>query len=361
MPTFTDDLRVAGYGRLVSPRRMKEDIPVSAQAGRTVVESRRAIQRVLERRDPRLLLVVGPCSIHEEQSALEYAERLRGLQQRVAEVFLVVMRVYFEKPRTTVGWKGFINDPRLDGSCDLNEGLRRARLLLLRIQEMGLPAGTEMVEMVTPQYLADLVSWGAIGARTAESPAHRALASGLSMPVGIKNGTDGNILPAIHALIAARTPQSFLGVDPEGYTAVVRTKGNPACHLVLRGGRRPNYDPLSIAEARLSLIAHGLPETLLVDCSHGNSWKKHQGQEIAWKSVIEQRLAGTGSLVGLMLESHLREGNQPFRGKPEGLAYGVSITDECISWETTERVVLEAAEELAAGPRRLAAGGGSAA
>jgi 3-deoxy-7-phosphoheptulonate synthase len=347
MQTRTDDLRVKGYTRLISPREMKQAIPVSEAAGRTVLSARDAIARILFKEDRRLLLVAGPCSIHDEKGALEYAERLHALQQKVENVIFMVMRVYFEKPRTTVGWKGFINDPGLDGSCDINQGLRKARKLLQTINEMGLPAGTEMVEMVTPQYVADLVSWGAIGARTTESQAHRELASGLSMPIGFKNSTDGNLQTAIHAMVAARTPQTFLGVDQEGYSCIVQTNGNPMGHIVLRGGKRPNYDPISMAEARLGLIEHKLPEAIMVDCSHANSWKKFQGQEMAWRSVVEQRVAGNETLVGLMLESNLFEGNQKFSSDPSKLAYGVSITDECISWETTERLVLWAVEKIA--------------
>jgi 3-deoxy-7-phosphoheptulonate synthase len=346
MKAPTDDLRVKGYTRLISPQEMKAAMAVSEAACQTVTAARETIGRILDKADRRLLLVAGPCSIHDEKSAVEYAERLYALQRQVASVIFMVMRVYFEKPRTTVGWKGFINDPGLDGSCDINQGLRQARRLLLTINEMGLPAGTEMVEMVTPQYVADLVSWGAIGARTTESQAHRELASGLSMPIGFKNSTDGNLQTAIHGMVAARTPQTFLGVDQEGYTCIVQTNGNPRCHIVLRGGKRPNYDPISIAEARLGLIEHKLPEAIMVDCSHANSWKKFQGQEMAWRSVVEQRVAGNESLVGLMLESNLFEGNQKFGSDPSRLVYGVSITDECISWKTTERLVLWAAEKI---------------
>jgi 3-deoxy-7-phosphoheptulonate synthase len=347
MKAPTDDLRVKGYTRLISPKQMKAAIAVSETACQTVTAAREAIGRILDKEDRRLLLVAGPCSIHDERGALEYAERLHALQQQVGGVIFMVMRVYFEKPRTTVGWKGFINDPGLDGGCDINQGLRKARRLLLAINEMGLPAGTEMVEMVTPQYVADLVSWGAIGARTTESQAHRELASGLSMPIGFKNSTDGNLQTAVHGMVAARTPQTFLGVDQEGYTCIVQTNGNPRCHIVLRGGKRPNYDPISIAEARLGLIEHKLPEAIMVDCSHANSWKKFQGQEMAWRSVVEQRVAGNDTLVGLMLESNLFEGNQKFSSDPSRLAYGVSITDECISWEATEKLVLWAAEKIA--------------
>jgi len=347
MQIETDDLRVKGYTRLISPREMKQAIPVSEAAGRTVMSARDTIGRILSKEDQRLLLVSGPCSIHDERGALEYAERLHGLQRKVGGVFFMVMRVYFEKPRTTIGWKGFINDPCLDGSCDINLGLRKARKLLQAINEMGLPAGTEMVEMVTPQYVADLVSWGAIGARTTESQAHRELASGLSMPMGYKNGTDGNLQSAINAMVAARVPQTFLGVDQEGYSCIVQTNGNPMGHIVLRGGKRPNYDAISVAEARLGLIEHRLPEAIMVDCSHANSWKKHQGQEIVWRSVIEQRVSGNDSLIGLMLESNLHEGNQKVGRGQTKLKYGVSITDECISWETTEKLVLWAAEKIA--------------
>jgi 3-deoxy-7-phosphoheptulonate synthase len=343
----TDDLRVKGYTRLISPREMKAAIPVSEAAARTVLAARDTIANIIFKKDRRVLLVAGPCSIHDEKSALEYAERLHALQQKVADVMFIVMRVYFEKPRTTIGWKGFINDPGLDDSCDINLGLQRARKLLQCLNEMGLPAGTEMVEMVTPQYVADLVSWGAIGARTTESQAHRELASGLSMPIGYKNGTDGNLQSAIHAMVAARVPQTFLGVDQEGYACIIRTGGNPVGHIVLRGGKRPNYDAISIAEARLGLVGHQLPEAVMVDCSHANSWKKHQGQEMAWRSVVEQRVAGNDCLVGLMIESHLFEGNQKLHREPSKFEYGVSITDECISWETTEALVLWAAEKMA--------------
>jgi 3-deoxy-7-phosphoheptulonate synthase len=256
------------------------------------------------------------------------------------------MRVYFEKPRTTVGWKGMINDPDLDGTCDMTAGLRKARSLLTQINETGLPAATEMLDTITAQYVADLVSWSAIGARTAESQAHREMASGLSMPVGFKNSTDGNLSSAINALMAARAPQSFLGIDQDGKTCVVKTSGNPWVHIVLRGGKRPNYDPISLEQARLKLIEKDLPETLMVDCSHANSMKKYQGQAVVWKNVIGQYLADNEALIGLMLESNLHEGNQVFAGDASSLKYGVSITDECISWETTEQLLLWAHERL---------------
>lgn len=343
----TDDLRVKGYQPLLAPRTLKNELPLSAVAAETVHRGRESIQHIISKSDPRLLVVLGPCSIHDEKAALEYAQRLAALQPQVEEYLFLVMRVYFEKPRTTVGWKGLINDPRLDGSCDMNNGLVKARRLLLAINEMGLPTGTEMLDPITAQYLADLVSWGAIGARTTESQTHREMASGLSMPIGFKNSTDGNIGTAINAILASRAAQTFLGIDQEGKTCIVQTSGNPWGHIVLRGGRRPNYDPISIEEARLSLIGKKLPEAIMVDCSHGNSYKRFQGQATVWRHVLEQFVAGSDGLIGMMLESNLEEGNQKFNGDPSTLRYGVSITDECISWETTANLLLAARDTIA--------------
>ena len=342
----TDDLRIKGYQPLTAPDILKKEIPVSVPAEETVISGRETIENILGKKDRRLLVIVGPCSIHDEKAAIEYARRLTALRQQVADTLFVVMRVYFEKPRTTLGWKGLINDPYLDGTCDMTAGLRKARGLLTQINEMGLPAATEMLDTITAQYVADLVSWSAIGARTSESQTHRELASGLSMPVGFKNSTDGNLSSAINALMAARAPQSFLGIDQDGKTCVVKTNGNPWVHIVLRGGKRPNYDPISLEEARLKLIEKDLPETLMVDCSHANSMKKYQGQAVVWKSVIGQYLAENEALIGLMLESNLHEGNQKFSGDVSSLKYGVSITDECISWETTEQLLLWAHEKI---------------
>ena len=343
----TDDLRVIGYCKLQKPRVLKKQIPVSKQAYGTVVSGREGIQNILAKKDSRMLVIVGPCSIHDDKAAIEYAEKLNALRKKVDKTLLVVMRVYFEKPRTTVGWKGLINDPQLDGTYNINDGLRKARKILLRITEMGLPAGTEMLEMVTPQYVADLVSWSAIGARTTESQTHREMASGLSMPVGFKNSTDGSLAGAINAMVAARAPQSFLGIDQDGTTSIVKTSGNPWCHLVLRGGKRPNYDPVSIEDACLNLKKRNLPESIMVDCSHANSGKKFQRQEHVWKDIIEQRLDGDKALIGMMLESNLFEGNQKFSEGTSSLDYGVSITDACISLETTEKLLLSANEKLA--------------
>jgi 3-deoxy-7-phosphoheptulonate synthase len=342
----TDDLRIKGYQPLTAPDILKKEIPVSTRAKEAVVFGRQTIENILRKKDRRLLVIVGPCSIHDEKAAIEYAARLNTLRKKVTDTLFVVMRVYFEKPRTTVGWKGLINDPYLDGTCDMTAGLRKARSLLTQINEMGLPAATEMLDTITAQYVADLVSWSAIGARTAESQTHRELASGLSMPVGFKNSTDGNLSSATNALMAARAPQSFLGIDQDGKTCVVKTNGNPWVHIVLRGGKRPNYDPISLEEARLKLIEKDLPETLMVDCSHANSMKKYQGQAVVWKSVIGQYLAENEALIGLMLESNLYEGNQKFSGDVSSLKYGVSITDECISWETTEKLLLWGHEKI---------------
>jgi 3-deoxy-7-phosphoheptulonate synthase len=343
----TDDLRILGYCRLTEPGRMKRELPLSEAANETVLRGRKAVERILLKKDRRLLVIAGPCSIHDDAGAYEYAERLAALRREVERTMVVVMRVYFEKPRTTVGWKGLINDPELDGSCDIMAGLRKAREILLRINEMGVPAATEMLEMITPQYVADLVSWAAIGARTTESQIHREMASGLSVPVGFKNGTDGNLASAVNAMVAARAPQTFLGIDQDGRTCIVKTAGNPMGHLVLRGGKRPNYDAVSIGEAREELAARNLPAAILVDCSHANSKKKFHGQELVWKHVVQQRLLGEDAVIGLMLESHLHEGNQRYDGDASRLRYGVSITDECISWETTERLLHSANEQLA--------------
>ena len=343
----TDDLRVRGYRKLMEPGKLKEELAISPAAHETVLSGRDAIDSILRKEDNRLLVIVGPCSIHDEKAAYEYAEKLQNLRDQVSESLFVIMRVYFEKPRTSVGWKGLINDPRLDGTCDIMEGLRKARVILLKINEIGVPAATEFLETITPQYVSDLVSWACIGARTTESQTHRELASGLSMAVGFKNGTDGNMSSAINAIVAAKTGQSFLGIDQNGHTCVVQTNGNPLAHIVLRGGQRPNYDPISIEQARLNLIQKGLPETIMVDCSHGNSMKKFQGQGIVMRSIVDQYIAGNDALIGLMLESNLFEGNQKFSGDLTALKYGVSITDECISWETTEKLLLTAAEKLA--------------
>ena len=313
---------------------------MSETANATVVGGRETVRRILHQEDPRLLIVVGPCSIHDVAGALEYARRLNRLRQELADRMVLVMRVYFEKPRTTIGWKGLINDPNLNGSYDIQTGLKTARKLLVELTEMGLPAATEFLDPIVPQYIADLVSWAAIGARTTESQTHREMASGLSMPVGFKNGTDGSLQIAIDAMGAARHPHSFLGIDGEGVTSIIRTTGNPHGHIVLRGGRqRTNYDPESIAATSSALDRAKLPPGIMVDCSHANSGKQHARQEEVWRSVIDQRVGGAKALIGMMVESYLEEGNQPFPEDPSRLVPGVSITDACVGWETTERML----------------------
>ncbi len=342
----TSDLNVEGFMPLIPPKALKKEIPMTPGASDTVVAGRGGVEMILSKADKRLLVIVGPCSIHDPNVALEYAEKLNALRKRVVDTQFVVMRVYFEKPRTSLGWKGLINDPCLDGTCDISSGLRNARTLLRQITELGLPTATEMLDPITPQYIADFVSWAAIGARTTESQTHREMASGLSMPVGFKNCTDGGLTTAVNAMLAARSPQSFLGIDQEGTTCVVKTSGNRYTHLVLRGGKRPNYDSVSIEEARFLLRDKGLPESILVDCSHANSRFRHQNQPVVWRDVIHQRVNGNDAVIGMMLESNLLEGKQPSNGEMTDLQYGVSITDACISWETTENLLLSAHEIL---------------
>jgi 3-deoxy-7-phosphoheptulonate synthase len=336
----TQDLHVKEIVRLLTPRELKAQSPTTAAANATVARSRERVVRILRQEDPRLLVVIGPCSIHDEKSALDYAARLNALRKQFADRLEIVMRVYFEKPRTTIGWKGLINDPHLDGSQDIETGLKISRRLLLAITGMGLPAATEFLDPIVPQYIADLVTWAAIGARTTESQTHREMASGLSMPVGLKNNTDGSLQSAIDAMRAARHPHSFLGIDQDGVTSIVRTAGNANTHIVLRGGRtQTNYDAKSIRAAEAKLKSEKLPPVLMVDCSHANSGKQPARQEDVWRSVIQQRIAGTRSLIGLMVESHLNEGNQPIPKKRADLRYGVSLTDACLGWETTERML----------------------
>ena len=345
----TQNLHVKEIVRLLSPAELRKHLPSNEEVSATVARSRERIIRILRQEDPRLLVVIGPCSIHEKKSALEYAERLNALRKEFAGCMEIVMRVYFEKPRTTIGWKGLINDPHLDGSQDIETGLKLGREILLEIVSMGLPSATEFLDPIVPQYIADLVSWAAIGARTTESQTHREMASGLSMPVGLKNGTDGSLQTAIDAMGAARHPHSFLGINEDGVTSIVRTTGNPHAHVVLRGGRaKTNYDAESIRASEEKLISEKLQPVLMVDCSHANSEKKFARQEDVWHSVIDQRIEGTRSLIGLMVESSLFEGNQPIPKNVKDLRYGVSITDSCIGWETTERMLRWAGEALAA-------------
>jgi 3-deoxy-7-phosphoheptulonate synthase len=345
----TQDLNIVEFVRLRPPRALKSDLPMTEKSNRTVVEGRATIQRILRHQDPRILVVVGPCSIHDERGALEYAEKIIHLREQLGDRLYIIMRVYFEKPRTTVGWKGLINDPHLDGSYDIETGLKKARRLLLDITRMGLPAATEFLDPIVPQYISDLVSWAAIGARTTESQTHREMASGLSMPIGFKNATDGSLQIALDAMQAACAPHSFLGIDQDGFTAIVRTKGNCFGHVVLRGGRtRSNYDAASITDALAALQQEGQSPSLMVDCSHANSNKQHAQQEEVARDVIAQRVAGNKALIGLMIESYLEEGNQSVQANIADLKYGVSITDACLSWQATERILREAHERLSA-------------
>lgn len=351
----TQNLNVKAAVRLATPRALKAELPVSEAANRTVVTGRQRVTRILTQQDPRFLVVIGPCSIHDPEGALEYGRRLSVLRRELAGQLEIVMRVYFEKPRTTIGWKGLINDPHLDGSYDIEAGVRTARKLLISLAEMGLPAATEFLDPIIPQYIDDLVSWAAVGARTTESQTHREMASGLSMPVGFKNGTDGGLQIAVDAMVSARSCHSFLGIDQDGITSIIRTTGNPVGHLVLRGGRtQPNYDSGSIHEAESRLALAGLPPVVMVDCSHANSSKQHARQEEVWHSIVEQRVSGTTSLIGAMIESNLFEGNQPFPRKSATLRYGVSITDACIGWETTERMMRWGAQMLGQPARAMA-------
>ncbi len=334
----TDDIRIKGISELVPPAQVLREFPVSDAAAEVVHETRRDIHQILHGADDRLLVIMGPCSVHDVVSAREYADRLKSLKQRLAQDLLIVMRVYFEKPRTTVGWKGLVNDPALDGSYNINEGLRIGRKLLLELNQAGMPAGCEFLDMITPQYFADLVSWGAIGARTTESQLHRELASGLSCPVGFKNGTDGNIKVATDGIRAARAPHHFLSVTKAGHTAIVSTSGNEDCHIVLRGGKAPNYDAASVDAAARGLAEAGLAQRVMVDFSHANSSKVPQKQMDVGADVARQLSAGDDRLFGIMVESHLKAGRQDLvPGK--SLTYGISITDGCIGWEDSASLV----------------------
>ena len=341
------NVNVASSDLLATPEEVKRRLPLTARAAATVLRSREAVRAILERRDPRLFVVVGPCSIHDVGAAREYASRLKALADEVQSTLLPIMRVYFEKPRTTVGWKGLINDPDLDDSFHIEKGILMARELLLHVAELGLPAGTEALDPIMPQYLSELITWTAIGARTTESQTHREMASGLSTPVGFKNGTDGSLEASINALKSVRNPHHFLGITQQGQSAVFRTRGNPHAHIVLRGGGgRVNYDAVSIALAERQLAQANLPVNIVVDCSHGNSNKDPGVQPLVAENCVTQILDGNRSIVGLMLESHLKGGNQPIPKDLSKLEYGVSITDPCIDWPTTETLLRKLHESL---------------
>ena len=347
----TDDLRIRGVRALIAPQLLVEQLPMDAAALATVGSARQSIHRVLHGADDRLVAVVGPCSIHDYDAALDYAKRLAAESRQLERELLVVMRVYFEKPRTTVGWKGFINDPHLDGSFAMNEGLRLARKLLLEINRLGLPCGTEFLDLLSPQYISDLIAWGAIGARTTESQSHRQLASGLSCPVGFKNGTDGSVRVAVDAVRAAAAPHAFMGMTKTGQAAIFETTGNEDCHVILRGGRAPNYDAASVEAASKELAAAGLAPHLMVDFSHANSSKHYERQMDVGADIAAQLAAGEDRLMGVMVESNLNPGRQDLvAGQP--LERGVSITDACIGWDDTVRLLDVLAEGVRS--RRIA-------
>ena len=335
----TDDVKIREVKELLPPIAHLYELPISDAAADLVHQTRQEIADLVHGRDKRLLLIIGPCSIHDPEAALEYARKLLPLRKKYEKELLIVMRVYFEKPRTTVGWKGLINDPHLDGTFDINFGLRQARRLLLALNDMGMPASTEFLDMITPQYYADLIAWGAIGARTTESQVHRELASGLSCPVGFKNGTDGNLKIAIDAIGAASHPHHFLSVTKAGHSAIVHTVGNADCHVILRGGKEPNYDSSHVKAAAEELTKAGVTPKLMVDCSHANSRKDYTRQMEVAQDVAQQLRAGENNIMGLMVESHLVAGRQD---KPE--VYGQSITDACIGWDATEEMLALLAE-----------------
>ena len=330
----TDDLRIKAIKEVVAPAEVLNSHPITDFASETVAKTRQAVHNILVGKDDRLLVVIGPCSIHDPEAALVYARRLKAVRDELADDLLIIMRVYFEKPRTTVGWKGLINDPRLNGSFEINEGLRLARRLLVNINDMGVPAGTEYLDLITPQYISDLISWGAIGARTTESQAHRELASGLSCPVGFKNGTNGSLKIAIDAVHAASQPHYFLSLTKAGHSAIFATSGNEDCHIILRGGNEPNYDAASVNKAAEEMEHAGIPARLMIDFSHANSMKQHERQLDVAKNVAEQLAAGDHRIIGAMVESHLVGGRQDVV-EGEELMFGQSITDACIDWESS--------------------------
>ncbi len=349
-----DNINILSQEVLLTPEEIRHRLPRTEKVEATVLNGRNAIQRILDRQDPRLFVVVGPCSIHDLKAAREYAQRLKALADEVSDTLCVVMRVYFEKPRTTIGWKGLINDPHLDDSFCVEEGLRIARSLLLELADMGLPTGTEALDPIIPQYVSDLISWSAIGARTTESQTHREMASGLSTPVGFKNSTDGILTVAMNALHSVAKPHSFMGINQFGQCTVVRTGGNRYGHVVLRGGAQPNYDSVAIALCERELAAAKLPANIVVDCSHANSNKDPALQPLVWHDVVHQILEGNQSIIGLMVESNLEAGSQPITEDPSKLKYGVSVTDACVDWDTAEEMLREADAKLKdVLPRRL--------
>ncbi|MDD5176465.1 MAG: 3-deoxy-7-phosphoheptulonate synthase [Sterolibacterium sp.] len=338
-----ENLNIDAFDLMPSPKQIHARLPLTDGATETVAGARKVLQGILDRRDPRLFIVVGPCSIHDPAAGLDYARRLKILADEVADTLVLVMRVYFEKPRTSTGWKGYINDPRMDDSFHIEEGMQKAREFLLAVNGIGLPAATEALDPIAPQYLGDLIAWTAIGARTSESQTHREMSSGLSTPVGFKNATDGDLEVAINAIISAASPHSFLGINARGNTAIIRTRGNAYGHVVLRGGGgRPNYDSVSISLAEQALAKAKLPQNLVVDCSHANSYKKPEMQPLVIADCVHQIVQGNRSLVGMMIESFIEAGNQPIPTDLTQLKYGCSVTDACVDWATTEKMLRNA-------------------
>lgn len=345
--TKTDDLNIASIETLITPEALKAQLPLEGEALDSVSEARQTIFNILDRKDPRLFVVVGPCSIHDVDAAIEYANRLKVLAEEVKDTLYLVMRVYFEKPRTSVGWKGLINDPYMDDTFKIEEGLSKGRKLLLDIATLGLPTSTEALDPISPQYMQDIIAWSAIGARTTESQTHREMSSGLSSPVGFKNGTDGGLTVAINAMQSVSSPHRFLGVNGQGQVSVVTTKGNPYAHVVLRGGSNgPNYDSVHVAQCEKALEKGGVSRNIMVDCSHANSNKDASVQPLVMKDVAHQILEGNQSIVGLMVESNLHFGNQSIPKDLSQLKYGVSVTDACIDWDDTEKSIREMAAKL---------------
>ncbi|MBS0368249.1 MAG: 3-deoxy-7-phosphoheptulonate synthase [Proteobacteria bacterium] len=336
----TENLNIAAFDRMPSPEEITASVPLTDKAAQVVLEGRQTLQAILDRKDPRVFVVVGPCSIHDPVAGLDYARRLKKLADEVSDTLVLVMRVYFEKPRTSTGWKGYINDPHMDDSFRIDEGMEKARRFLLDVNEAGLPAGTEALDPIAPQYYGDLIAWTAIGARTSESQTHREMASGLSTPVGFKNGTDGSLEAAVNGILSASSPHSFLGINSQGQSSIIRTRGNPYGHVVLRGGGgRPNYDTVSVSLAEKALVKAKLPANIVIDCSHANSWKNPDYQPLVMRDVAHQIREGNRSIVGLMIESNIEAGNQPIPANLSELRYGCSVTDACVDWSTTEEMI----------------------
>ena len=341
-----DNLHITSYEELPSPRAIKSELALNGKGLETVKKGHRAVKAILDRNESRLIVVVGPCSIHNPEQAMEYARRLKPLADELADSLLILMRVYFEKPRTSVGWEGLIYDPHLDGSHRIEHGIRIGRKLMLDLAELGMPIAIEALDLISPQYLQDLVTWTAIGARTTESPTHRKLASGISSAVGFKNNIDGSLMVAVNAIRSASATNSFISITEEGKVAIFRTDGNPHCHVILRGGKSPNYDRDSVVACEMDLRKAGLPENIMIDCSHGNSEKNHENQAKVLDSVSKQIQLGNNSIIGIMLESNLVAGNQPIPDDLDELIYGVSVTDACIGWETTETLLRKFSSEI---------------